>query len=803
MNTAALIRELRREIGADAVLIDDAARAVYARDASHQTLGLPVCVVLPATLGELGRAVAICARYQQAFVVRGGGTGLAGGAVPVSGAVVLGTRRLTGLGAVDPDRRRVAVEPGVLNEAVSRHAEVYGLRFAPDPSSQSAATIGGNIAANAGGPQCLKVGVTSQHVRRVSWFDTQGARWSSGRGGALDRGPDLRGLFCGSEGTLGVICAAELDLGPVPEAAATLLAEFPQLSDATAAVLRLMHQQVVPQACEIIDANMLRAVETAFAIGLPLDVEAAMICELAGAAAAVREDAEMTAELLAAAGARRVRVACDPSERQRLWSCRKLAFGAVGRLAPAYISMDVVVPLAALPALAREIRAIASQENVLIATAMHAGDGNLHPGIAYDDRDPDVVARARRASEVIAMRALALGGSCSGEHGVGMQKRHLLARQLDPLSLEIMRGIKRLCDPQGICNPEKMLPAGEANGPRARPCDRLEFQWDSLTVTAPAATPLAVLQAAALARGFWIPVGFMQRTRADGPGLGGALTLGEMIDAGTVGPALLGNLRPADAVLEIWAETGAGEVLHAGAPVLKNVAGYDLVRLLVGSGGCLARPLAATLQLKPAPPCVAIWTWHDVPEALSAEERREFLQVLRRHEAPVVAVRERNATGPSLWVVAAGRDRAWDLGRLEADLTAWSEDHGLARPLVERQSFANLVRPGQLAPLPAWAEASPDWTMLSRREARPDWPRLARLVWQAQPEMLWTAAVLPEEPVGWFADGVFRDGKLQPPPPPPPDVPRHLLTGLKRLFDPHLRLPTWDWLRPAVAEGRP
>lgn len=800
-----LLRDLRRALGPAAVRDDAASTTVYARDASHLVLGRPCCVVLPACVDDLGKAIAVCARHGHPFVVRGGGTGLAGGALPVDGAVVIATGRLARLGEVDPHWRRVHAEPGVLNEVVSRRAARYGLMFAPDPSSQAAATIGGNVAANAGGPRCVKVGVTSQHVRRLDWFDARGRRYSTGHGGALDRGIDLRGLLCGSEGTLGVVVGADLDLTPRPGSEVTLLAEFTRLDDATGAVLSLMSSGLEPQACEIIDQAMLAAVEAAFGLGLATDAAAIMICEVAGAAGdAVADDAELAAALLRRSGARRVEAASDPEARAALWRGRKQAFGAVGRLAPSYISMDVVVPLGALPEMVREIQAIKAAHQVQIATALHAGDGNLHPGVHHDDRDPQLVARAHAAADAIALRALAHGGSITGEHGVGLEKRHLVARQLDQASLRLMRGIKHLFDPAGLCNPGKALPADHDDArPAADPPTEVTIRWDSLTVTAPADTPLARLQAQALARGFWIPVGGAHRTRADGPGLGGALTVGQMIDAGTTGPSLLGSLRPADAVLELWARTGAGEVLRAGAPVLKNVAGYDLVRLLVGSGGVLARPLAATLQLRPAPADLGIWSWLDLPPHFTGEGRREFLEVLRRHGQPALAVRERQVDGPSMWVLASGRHRDRDLDRLAADLEDWSEDHGLGRPAQQRRDFAALCLPEVLAGLPAWASAATDWTLLSRRERQPEWPRPRRLVWQSQPEMLWMPEPCAVAPVGWFADTVFRDGKLQPLPEPAAAVPRHLLAGLKRLWDPDRRLPCPDWLDRAQREELP
>jgi glycolate oxidase subunit GlcD len=795
MDQAALVKALRKDVGKAAVLDDIASRLVYSRDASHLRLGRPVCVVLPASADEVAAVIGTCARFEAPFVVRGGGTGLSGGALPRDGAVVIGTSRLADIGPVDAVRRRVVCGPGVINEAVSRHAAPLGLRFAPDPSSQYAATVGGNVAANAGGPHCLKVGVTAQHVRRLEWVDVQGRRWNTGRGAGDERGIGLTGLLCGSEGTLGVVTAADLDLTPAPEATVTLLAEFPRLADATSAVVALMGSGVVPEACEIVDRMMLRAVEEAFRFGFATDVDAVMICEVSGTAGAAVEDAERAEEILRASGARAVAAAADEAERTRLWMCRKKAFGAVGRLAPAYISMDVVVPLGQLTPLVEDIAQVRRQYDVDVATAFHAGDGNLHPGVHYDDRDPDLTARAHRASDAIVMKAIARGGSCTGEHGVGLEKRHIVHHQLDPVSLDLMRGIKRICDPENRCNPGKKLPDEGVQAPPPPPAPpAVTFDWESLTVTAPAATPLATLQAEALARGFWIPVGAASRTRASGPGLGGAVTVGDLLDAGTPGPALLGDLRVADCVLQMWAETGDGRLLRAGAPVLKNVAGYDLVRLLVGSGGVLARPLAATFLLKPAPEAVGRWTWPDAPHVFSGESRRDLMQVLRRHGQPTLSLRERTGEDPSLVIMASGRDRDWDLERLGDDLLAWSEDHGIGRPLSMRHRRADLAMPAVLAELPAWAVGSPDWTRLTLRDARPEWPRPRRFLWLTGPDVMWVPAMPAEEPVGWFADTVYRDGVLCPLPHPAADVPLHLLAGLKRLFDPDGALPTPRWL---------
>lgn len=798
-----LVSALRRALGADQVKDDVAARLVYSRDASHLQLGRPACVVIARHASAVARTVALCRQHGRPFVVRGGGTGLAGGALPPDDAVVLALGRLDSLGEVDDVRRRVQVGAGVVNDAVSAWATRYGLRFAPDPSSQAAATIGGNVAVNAGGPHCLKDGVTSRHVRCLEWVDTWGRRWSTGHCSALTRGLDLRGLLVGSEGTLGVVTSAVVDLQPVPRSSLVLLAEFPRLADATRAVVKLMGSGVVPQACEIVDRVMLGAVEEAFQQGFATDVDAVMICELAGIPEAVGEDARVAEAVLMQSGVRRVQRAIEPEEQARLWNCRKQAFGAVGRLAPACVSMDVVVPLARLTDLVEGIQTITDEHGVKVATAFHAGDGNLHPGVQFDDRDPDQTVRANRAADAIIERAQTLGGSCTGEHGVGLEKRHLVHRQLDPVALDLMRGIKDLMDPENLCNPDKALPARELVGRGHKPVpEGIEFDWDSLTVTAPASTPLAELQAAALERGLWVPVG-VAAGDGHGPGLAGEMTVGQLLSTGTAGPSLLGELRVRDSVLEIWARTGRGDVLHAGAPVLKNVAGYDLVRLLVGSGDLLARPLAASFALQPAPAAVSMWVWPSTPVALSVEGRQDIMQVLRLHHAPAMVARERSQDSPSLWVAASGRDSAWDLGAMAGLLETWSEDHGMPRPVEVRLPRAALADGRLTALLPAWCRTSPSWTLLTPAEGRPEWPRPPRLVWHTRPTVLWTPDELRDDPVGWRSDPVIRDNVPQPPPSPPPESPAWLLAGLRRLFDPSSTLPCPSWLEQILGEASP
>ncbi len=795
MSAAALVPALRRALGAPQVLTGMASRIVYSRDASHLTLGLPLCVCLPTTPEQARQVVALCAEHHTPWVVRGGGTGLAGGALPPEGAVVIAMGRLTTLGAVDPVLRGVSAQAGVRNEEVSRLAAAVDLHFAPDPSSQAASTIGGNVAANAGGPHCLKVGVTVQHLRRLDWIDAAGRSWRTGRNVSFERGIGLLGLLTGSEGTLGLVTGADLALLPLAPAVVTLLADFPRLDDATAAVVTLLGAGLLPAAVEIVDRPMLAAVEAAFRFGFPTDVDAVMIAELSGVSEGVLEDADRATRLLREGGARSVRVATAAAERAALWRCRKRAFGAVGRLAPAYVSMDVVVPLGSLPLFVRDVQAIKRDHGVEIATVFHAGDGNLHPGIHYDDGDPDSVTRAHAAADAIVLRALALGGSATGEHGVGLEKRHIVHHQLDARSGALMHAIKDLCDPQHLANPDKKLPPRDAAYAPPPPVPvQIDFHWTSLTLTAPAGASLAAIQAEALQRGLWIPIGATLPVAGALPGLGRAGTVGEAVAMGICGPSLLGTGSVADALVELWAETGDGRIFHAGAPVAKNVAGYDLVRLLCGSGEVLARTLAATFLLRPAPAAFAHWSWHREARTVDPAMRPALVALLRRAPQAVVGALEIASTGVRVDVLAAGRDRPWDLGRYGAELEAWGEEFGLGRAAEQVREGGALADPAIATDLPGWVRGAPDWTLLSAAQVGADWPDTARGIWQSRPEVVWRPQEAPQTPAGWHADTIYRDAVATLPPAPSVDVPRELLVGLKHLFDPDGTLPAPTWL---------
>lgn len=805
---AALLDRLERLLGPGGLLRDPAARLVYARDASHLTLGRPLAVALPADAETLGDVLRCCAAHGVAVVTRGTGTGLSGGAVPNDGEVVLSTARLNSIDAVNVRDGRVRSGVGMLNDRVSAHSAACALHFAPDPSSQSAASIGGNIAENAGGPHCLRHGVTRQHLLRLEWSDAAGRAWSTGRGTVCERGIDLCSLLCGSEGTLGVITAADLKLVANPPAVATLAAFFPELDDATRSVVSLLGDGLLPVAVEMVDQPMLEAVEAAFGFGFPTDVAAAMILEFAGRSEEIAEDADRARTLLLAGGAREIRLAEDETTRLELWKCRKKAFGAVGRLAPRYVTMDVVVPLGQLPDIVREIQEIKTRHGVEIATAFHAGDGNLHPGVHYDDRDPRQEKAAHAAADEIMKAALARGGSVTGEHGVGIEKLHAAPWQLDPVALDLLWAVKDVFDPAGRLNPGKALPArGSAVAKAPSPPRGMDFRWDSLTVTAAADVSLAELQSAALARGLWVPVGLAAPgpTEPGRPGLGTDQTVGSVIEHSLYAPILLAGGSARDSLLELWAETGEGRLLHAGAPVVKNVVGYGLAQSICGSGRVLAVPRAATFQLRPAPESLGLWLLaaaNRIDKLSAAIE--PFLRLLAERDpglgGPLGLIEEAPDGRQSVSLLAPGRDRDWDLGELDAQVKSTAAQFGFEIVRADRRPIASWA--SVLPLLPAWALAGEDWTAWLRLPGGPSDANLGpasrpgRMIWQSAPRVVWVPG-LDEAPEHWHADPCCRAGRPCALPEPDPDVPLPILRGLKKVFDPLGALDCPAWLREA------
>lgn len=457
-------RRLVSIVGDDGFFDDLVHRRVYDTDAYPLKSGLCDAVVLPRDAVEVQRVVLACIDAGVAFAPRGAGTGLSGGCVASAGVVQIGLARLRRIVSVDPLARLAVVEPGVVNQELSAEVARHGLEFAPDPSSQIACTVGGNFCENAGGPHTLKYGVTLGHVVAVRMIDPSGALVELRSTAAGGRGPDLLALHCGAEGTTGLVVELTLRLTPVPGHRRTFLALFADLDAAADAVTRIVRTGAVPAAMELVDRVMLDALEQAFGLSVSREAGAVLILEVDGEADTVGHEARLVEAACREAGALELEHARTADDRARLWRARKHAFGAVGRLAPDYATQDGVVPRAAVPQIVRCIAEAAHRHDLKIGIVLHAGDGNIHPAILYDRRDPAMVERALSASAEILARCIELGGTPTGEHGIGWEKRDYLPRLFSPAEMELMHEIRVALDPGGICNPGKVLPDGGGCG---------------------------------------------------------------------------------------------------------------------------------------------------------------------------------------------------------------------------------------------------------------------------------------------------------------------------------------------------
>jgi len=455
-----LVVALESIVGARHVRHTIPERVTYATDGLPTHRRVPGLVVLPGSRDEVIAVIRVLAQRGVPFVPRGAGTGLSGGALAAPDAVLLVLTRLNRILQVDPANRRAVVEPGVVNVRLSAAAAPYGLHYAPDPSSQTACTIGGNVAENAGGPHCLKYGVTSNHVQALEVVLADGRVVELGSPGGEPWGPDLVGLFVGSEGNFGVATRITVHLTPTPRAVRTLLADFTALRAAGAAVSAIIASGVVPAALEMMDRSCINAVEdSVYAAGYPRDAAAVLLVELDGPAeTAVEADAHAVAALLTGLGARAVRTAADPRERERLWQGRKKAFGAMGRLSRDLVVQDAVVPRSTLPDVLEAISAIAARHRLVVSNVFHAGDGNLHPNISFDATDLDLKARVEIASGEIMDACIAAGGTITGEHGVGLDKVRYMPLVFDADTLAAMRAVRRVFDPEERVNPGKVVP---------------------------------------------------------------------------------------------------------------------------------------------------------------------------------------------------------------------------------------------------------------------------------------------------------------------------------------------------------
>lgn len=437
--------------------------ALYARDAGVAE-GRALAVCWPETGAQLAAAVRVARRHGRPFVVRGSGTGLAGGATPLGDPVVIVTTRLDRVLAVDADARVAWVEPGVVNLDLSRAVRHLGLHYAPDPSSQQACTIGGNVGTNAGGPHCLSYGVTSAHVLAVEAVLPDGEVAVLGGLEPDQPGYDLRGCFVGSEGTMGAATRIAVRLTPNPPEVSTMLCAFASVQDAAATVSETIASGVLPAALEMMDAPITRAVEDFVGAGYPRDAEAVLLVEIDGLPAGVAEQTAAVEAIARANGATTVRVAADEAERALLWKGRKSAFGAIARIAPDYYLHDAVVPRTRLVDVLGDIARIASSHELLVMNVFHAGDGNLHPLIVFDGRQAGTWDRVRAAGTEILEACLDAGGVLTGEHGVGVEKRELMPRLYTRDDLDAQARLRDAFDPDGAANPMKVLPRGSRCG---------------------------------------------------------------------------------------------------------------------------------------------------------------------------------------------------------------------------------------------------------------------------------------------------------------------------------------------------
>lgn len=454
--TSSLEADLAAIVGAPHVLARSTALLAYESDALPGYQHKPSLAVFPGTRDEVVAVMKRLAADGLPFVARGAGTGLSGGAL-ADGVALLGLQRLKRIIRIDADARTATVEPGVVNAILSREAAALGLHYAPDPSSQSACTLGGNLAENAGGPHCLKYGVTLNHVLRATVALPDGEVVELDRGD--DGGYDLLGAFVGSEGCFGVALELTVKLTPNPEGVITMLADFSTLRAAAEATSRIVAAGILPAALELMDQPTIRAVEESiYAAGYPTDAAAVLLIEVDGAGAGLEADADAVTALCNAAGARSVTRATDAAARAKLWQGRKKAFGAMGRVASHLVVQDAVVPRTMLAELLEDIAAIGVTHGVRVCNVFHAGDGNLHPNIPYDASDADEAARVHAAMSEIMARCIAAGGSITGEHGVGLDKLPYMEQLFTADTLDAMCTLRDSFDAERRANPGKVVP---------------------------------------------------------------------------------------------------------------------------------------------------------------------------------------------------------------------------------------------------------------------------------------------------------------------------------------------------------
>ena len=645
------IRRLRKIVGKDHVRSGPADLEVYSYDASLAR-ARPGAVVFPADTGEIAGVVQTASEASIPYVPRGFGTNLSGGSIAPENGLIICLSRLNRILSIRPDRRCAEVQAGVTNLELQNALAPLRFFYAPDPASQKVSTLGGNVAENSGGPRCVKHGVTKNHILGLEVVLPDGEAVRMG-GQVLDPpGYDLCSILVGSEGTLGIVTEITVRILPLAESVVTLLAVYDRVADAARSVSEIIAAGIVPASLEMMDAPVMRAVEESYPCGYPLDAAAVLIIEVDGPTVGLKGQAERVREICSAQGCRQVREAGDSGERDLLWAGRRGAFGAIARLAPSYLVADCTVPRTKIPEALERVRAIAERHQLSHGNVFHAGDGNLHPLLFFDSRDPDQLHRVHEAGLEIMRESVDLGGTITGEHGVGVEKLEAMFMIFSEDDLDAQRAVRRAFDPEQRLNPGKAIPAPartqpaeEARGQEISGAEELapatpeeaceivtqafregvallpegkgrwrafgnttdrdllplrstglasivEYDPPNQTITVGAGISLEELQRALKPNRQWLPIR---------PFLGKATTLGSMLALGACGPERLRYGAPRDLLLGLRFVSGTGRLISTGGKVVKNVAGYDLGRLLAGSAGTLGFLTELTLRVSALP----------------------------------------------------------------------------------------------------------------------------------------------------------------------------------------------------------
>jgi len=684
-----LLRELRRIVGGEHASAGRTDAEVYSYDASL-ALGAPDAVLFPANTAQTAAVVRAARQAGLPCTPRGFGTNLSGGSVAPRGGAVLCLSRMNRILAIQPERRCATVQPGVTNLELQDALAPLGFFYAPDPASQKVATLGGNVGENAGGPHCVKYGVTTNHVLGMEVVLPDGEVIRLGGAALEPPGYDLRGLLVGSEGTLGVVTELMLRILPLPESVVTFLAIYDSVADAARSVSEIIAKGIVPATLEMMDAPVMRAVEESFPCGYPQDAAAVLIIEVEGPAAGLNAQAESIRDVCAANGCRSIREAKDAAERDQLWAGRRGAFGAIARIAPSFLVADCTVPRTRLPEALERGAAIAKKYGFGHGNVFHAGDGNLHPLLFFDGRDPKQMRRVHEAGHEIMQACVDLGGTITGEHGVGAEKVEAMRMVFSEDDLSFQRTLQQVFDPNGLFNPGKIIPALKerrsfSDAPRLRiteelkpgdvaeACEMVRTAFVNRTALLPvgggrrsdfgnasdlAAIPLrserlsAVIdydpanqvvtfgagmklmaaQEALAARNQWLPLR---------PPLADGCTVGGMVALGACGPERLAYGAPRDRLLGLRFVDGRGRHISAGGKVVKNVAGYDVTRLLAGSAGTLGFLTELTFRVSSIPEVCRAVCARGSPQACAAAAG----ELLRSNIEPlfITAVPERFA----------------------------------------------------------------------------------------------------------------------------------------------------------------